>query len=55
MDKEDALVVFQDHIRVLEKDDTDERDREKKRQKRQARKNRDNFLVSFNFIKSPLC
>lgn len=45
MDKEDALIVFEDHIRLLEKDDVEEKEQEKKRLKRQARKNRDQFLV----------
>lgn len=46
MDKEDALLVFENHIRQLEKDEEEEKDREKKRRKRQERKNRDAFLVS---------
>ncbi|XP_039957250.1 pre-mRNA-processing factor 40 homolog A [Bactrocera neohumeralis] len=44
MDKEDALIVFEDHIRSLEKEEEEEREREKKRLKRQQRKNRDSFL-----------
>ncbi|KAG8330216.1 PRP40 pre-mRNA processing factor 40, variant 2 [Homalodisca vitripennis] len=43
MDKEDALIVFEDHIRELEKEEEEEKEREKKRVKRQQRKNRDNF------------
>ena len=46
MDKEDALIVFEDHIREMEKEEEEEKDREKKRNKRQQRKNRDNFGVS---------
>lgn len=46
MDKEDALLVFENHIRQLEKDEEEEKDREKKRRKRQERKNRDGFIVS---------
>merc|ERR1712223_955721 len=38
MDREDALIVFEDHIRQLEKD------KERKRQKRHQRKNRDGFI-----------
>merc|ERR1719322_944316 len=41
MDKEDALVTFEDHIRELEKEWELERDKEKKRTKRLQRKNRD--------------
>ena len=41
MDKEDALITFEDHIRDLEKEWEMERDKEKKRTKRLQRKNRD--------------
>ncbi|KAH0546997.1 pre-mRNA-processing factor 40 homolog A [Cotesia glomerata] len=44
MDKEDALQVFDNHIRQLEKDEEEEKEREKKRRKRQERKNRDGFI-----------
>ncbi|XP_043278756.1 pre-mRNA-processing factor 40 homolog A isoform X2 [Venturia canescens] len=44
MDKEDALLVFENHIRQLEKDEEEEKEREKKRKKRQERKNRDGFI-----------
>ncbi|KAK2586266.1 hypothetical protein KPH14_001522 [Odynerus spinipes] len=44
MDKEDALLVFENHIRHLEKDEEEEKEREKKRRKRQERKNRDGFI-----------
>jgi len=43
MDKEDALIVFEDHIRELEKEEETERDKERKLVKRQQRKNRDAF------------
>lgn len=43
MDKEDALIVFEDHIRELEKEEELEKDKERKRLKRQQRKNRDAF------------
>lgn len=46
MDKEDALLVFENHIRQLEKDEEEEKECEKKRRKRQERKNRDAFIVS---------
>lgn len=45
MDKEDALLVFEEHIRQLEKEEEAERERERKRQKRQQRKNRDAFVM----------
>lgn len=45
MDKEDALIVFEDHIRALELEDVEDREVEKKRQKRLQRKSRDNFLT----------
>lgn len=45
MDKEDALMVFEEHIRALEHEEDEEKEREKKRQKRQQRKNRDAFLA----------
>ncbi|CAK9828298.1 Pre-mRNA-processing factor 40 homolog A [Anthophora retusa] len=44
MDKEDALLVFENHIRQLEKDEEEEKEHEKKRRKRQERKNRDAFI-----------
>uniref|UniRef100_A0A8W7PFF6 WW domain-containing protein n=1 Tax=Anopheles coluzzii TaxID=1518534 RepID=A0A8W7PFF6_ANOCL len=45
MDKEDALIVFEEHIRGLEREEDEEKEREKKRLKRQQRKNRDQFLA----------
>lgn len=45
MDKEDALIVFEEHIRTLEREEEEDKEREKKRLKRQQRKNRDNFLT----------
>ncbi|XP_077979114.1 pre-mRNA-processing factor 40 homolog B-like isoform X2 [Glandiceps talaboti] len=43
MDKEDALVCFEDHIRSLEKVEDDEKDRERNRMKRLQRKSREAF------------
>ena len=43
MDKEDALITFEDHIRELEKEEEVEKEKEKKRVKRQQRKNRNSF------------
>lgn len=45
MDKEDALIVFEDHIRTLEREEEEDEEREKKRNKRLQRKNRDSFLA----------
>ncbi|XP_068632328.1 pre-mRNA-processing factor 40 homolog A [Battus philenor] len=45
MDKEDALIVFEQHIRNLEAEYLQEKEQIKKRNKRQQRKNRDNFLA----------
>lgn len=50
MDKEDALVVFEQHIRELEHEEEEERERGKRRIKRLQRKNRDSFLVSHVFF-----
>uniref|UniRef100_A0A6P7FXM2 Pre-mRNA-processing factor 40 homolog A isoform X2 n=1 Tax=Diabrotica virgifera virgifera TaxID=50390 RepID=A0A6P7FXM2_DIAVI len=50
MDKEDALIVFEEHIRVLEKEYAEEREREKRRLKRQCRKNRDQFLALLDHL-----
>ena len=50
MDKEDALIVFEEHIRELEREEAEDKEREKRRIKRLHRKNRDNFIVSKNFI-----
>jgi pre-mRNA-processing factor 40 len=44
MDKEDALIVFEDHIRDLEKEEEEERRREKSRIYRTQRKNREAFV-----------
>uniref|UniRef100_T1JD55 Pre-mRNA-processing factor 40 homolog B n=1 Tax=Strigamia maritima TaxID=126957 RepID=T1JD55_STRMM len=45
MDKEDALIVYEEHVRQLEQDEEEEKERERRRVKRQQRKNRDSFLV----------
>merc|ERR1712018_523508 len=44
MDKEDALIVFEDHIRELEKKEEQEKEKERKRIKRSQRKNRDAMI-----------
>ncbi|XP_066251953.1 pre-mRNA-processing factor 40 homolog A isoform X2 [Euwallacea similis] len=50
MDKEDALIVFEEHIRLLEKEYLEDKEREKRRQKRQYRKNRDQFLALLDHL-----
>ncbi|XP_071941399.1 pre-mRNA-processing factor 40 homolog B-like [Antedon mediterranea] len=45
MDKEDALITFQVHIRQMEKEEEEEREREKMLQRRHHRKHREAFLV----------
>ena len=45
MDKEDALICFEEHIRMLESEYDDEKERERRRMKRQQRKNREAFVV----------
>ncbi|XP_013187253.1 pre-mRNA-processing factor 40 homolog A [Amyelois transitella] len=45
MDKEDALIVFEQHIKNLETEYLQEREQIKKKNKRLQRKNRDNFLA----------
>ncbi|XP_037086064.1 pre-mRNA-processing factor 40 homolog B-like [Pollicipes pollicipes] len=45
MDKEDALIVYEDHVRQLEADEQEEREADKKRKARLERKNRDAFAA----------
>lgn len=45
MDKEDALIVFEDHIRELEKVHDEEVEAQRKFLRRTNRKNREAFLV----------
>lgn len=52
MDKEDALIVFEQHIRELEHEEEEERERSKRRMKRLQRKNRDSFLVGRKYFGS---
>jgi len=46
MDKEDALLCFQDHVKMLEQEYEDEKERERRALKRQQRKHREAFLVN---------
>ncbi|XP_021098714.1 pre-mRNA-processing factor 40 homolog B isoform X9 [Heterocephalus glaber] len=43
MDKEDALICFEEHIRALEREEEEERERSRLRERRQQRKNREAF------------
>ncbi|XP_072265713.1 pre-mRNA-processing factor 40 homolog B isoform X3 [Pyxicephalus adspersus] len=45
MDKEDALICFEEHIRTLEKDEAEEKEKSRLRERRQQRKNRESFQV----------
>ncbi len=44
MDKEDALILFEDRIRSLEKDHVEDMEKKKGWERRQERKNRDAYL-----------
>uniref|UniRef100_A0A8C4SGX3 Pre-mRNA processing factor 40 homolog B n=1 Tax=Erpetoichthys calabaricus TaxID=27687 RepID=A0A8C4SGX3_ERPCA len=46
MDKQDALVCFEEHIRALEKEEEEEKEKCRLREKRQQRKNREAFQVN---------
>ncbi|XP_052604879.1 pre-mRNA-processing factor 40 homolog B isoform X13 [Peromyscus californicus insignis] len=43
MDKEDALMCFEEHIRALEREEEEERERARLRERREQRKNREAF------------
>ncbi|XP_048687487.2 pre-mRNA-processing factor 40 homolog B isoform X1 [Caretta caretta] len=43
MDKEDALICFEEHIRTLEKEEEEEKEKTRLRERRQHRKNREAF------------
>jgi len=44
MDKEDALIVFEDHIRELEREEEVDKEKERKLRRRIERKARENFV-----------
>jgi pre-mRNA-processing factor 40 len=44
MDKEDALIVFEDHIRELEREEEIDKEKERKLKRRIERKARENFV-----------
>ncbi|XP_025068186.1 pre-mRNA-processing factor 40 homolog B [Alligator sinensis] len=43
MDKEDALICFEEHIRTLEREEEEEKEKTRLRERRQQRKNREAF------------
>ncbi|KAK1151156.1 hypothetical protein AOXY_G33183 [Acipenser oxyrinchus oxyrinchus] len=43
MDKEDALICFEEHVRTLEKEEEEDREKTRLRERRQQRKNREYF------------
>lgn len=47
MDKEDALICFEEHIRALEKEEEEDKQKTLLRERRRQRKNRESFQVSF--------
>ena len=51
MDKEDALIVFTDHIKTLERDHTEDIEKRKNWCRRQERKNRENFLAMLDELR----
>ncbi len=52
MDKEDALIVFEDHIRELERIHEDGIEGQRKYIRRTNRKNREAFLVRIDFYRN---
>lgn len=48
MDKEDALICFEEHIRALEKEEEEEKQKTLLRERRRQRKNRESFQVRRN-------
>ncbi|CAJ0945472.1 unnamed protein product [Ranitomeya imitator] len=45
MDKEDALICFEEHIRALEKEEEDDKQKTVLRERRRQRKNRESFQI----------
>lgn len=48
MDKEDALICFEEHIRALEKEEEEEKQKSLLRERRRQRKNRESFQVTLS-------
>uniref|UniRef100_A0A8C4SEA3 Pre-mRNA processing factor 40 homolog B n=1 Tax=Erpetoichthys calabaricus TaxID=27687 RepID=A0A8C4SEA3_ERPCA len=55
MDKQDALVCFEEHIRALEKEEEEEKEKCRLREKRQQRKNREAFQFYCQIMHSMIC
>ena len=53
MDKEDALICFEEHIRALEKEEEDDKQKSLLRERRRQRKNRQSFQVILVTALSP--
>ena len=51
MDKEDALICFEEHIRALEKEEEEEKQKSLLRERRRQRKNRESFQVGGHVIR----
>lgn len=49
MDKEDALICFEEHIRALEKEEEEDKQKTLLRERRRQRKNREAFQVRGNW------
>lgn len=45
LDKEDALICFENHICMLEQEHDENKERERRKNKREQRKNRESFIV----------
>lgn len=54
MDKEDALICFEEHIRALEKEEEEEKQKSLLRERRRQRKNRESFQVIYKILFSSL-
>lgn len=50
MDKEDALICFEEHIRALEKEEEEEKQKSLLRERRRQRKNRESFQVIRKYL-----
>lgn len=50
MDKEDALICFEEHIRALEKEEEEEKQKSLLRERRRQRKNRESFQVGDEIV-----
>ncbi len=55
MDKEDALICFEEHIRALEKEEEEEKQKTLLRERRRQRKNREAFQVTHTWDSVLLC